>query len=373
KPDGSLYNKESAPKKYGTAKVYTSLFARHWDSWIEEEKNAIFAGALYRNKDVEHNSKLRNVLKGSGLESPVAPFGGTGDFSLTPHGEYIAFVAKAPEQNPATTTATYLYIVPHSGDKEPVALNKASEKHTARGATSAPAFSPDGKQILFLQMAINGYESDRNRIYLTDLKGNIKPLLLDWDRSPSSLIWAKDGDRFYAVAEDHGRSKLWQSPSLSVLTGGKPSDKEMQSIVTSGSVSSVSVLADDSKHGELLLSSTSLVSPTFYGVYSSKGYKVINTHKLDNYKGISSKQVEEFWYDGAERKIHGFMIKPSNFDKSKTYPLAFFIHGGPQGAWSDAWSTRWNPLVFAEEGYVAVAINPTGSTSYGQELTDAIR
>lgn len=73
------------------------------------------------------------------------------------------------------------------------------------------------------------------------------------------------------------------------------------------------------------------------------------------------------------QQIQAFVTYPQNFDKSKKYPLAYLIHGGPQGSWADSWSTRWNPKVFADQGYVVVAPNPTGSTGWGDELTDAIQ
>jgi len=91
--------------------------------------------------------------------------------------------------------------------------------------------------------------------------------------------------------------------------------------------------------------------------------------------GLSSEQVLEIHWDGAreDTSIHAWVIRPSTFNPRERYPLAYLIHGGPQGAWEDAWSTRWNPAVFAEQGYVVICPNPTGSTGYGQDFTDAIR
>ncbi|CRK40789.1 hypothetical protein BN1708_016832, partial [Verticillium longisporum] len=90
--------------------------------------------------------------------------------------------------------------------------------------------------------------------------------------------------------------------------------------------------------------------------------------------GLSEKQLENFWFKGAEGyDVQALVVKPSDFDEKKKYPLAFLIHGGPQGAWNDNWSTRWNPAIFAEQGYIAVMPNPVGSTGYGQNHTDAIQ
>jgi len=108
---------------------------------------------------------------------------------------------------------------------------------------------------------------------------------------------------------------------------------------------------------------------------STKPELVSSNAKGGSLFGLSTKQVDELWWNGAASgtKVHAWVVKPSGFDSKKKYPLAYLIHGGPQGAWEDAWSTRWNPAVFAEQGYVVVCPNPTGSTGYGQAFTDAIR
>lgn len=131
--------------------------------------------------------------------------------------------------------------------------------------------------------------------------------------------------------------------------------------------------------GDLIVSATSLVDNSKLYRLSQKSkssydHDLIFSGSRDGSAfGLSRKQVDDIWYDGAEQKVHAWVFKPSDFDSSKKYPLAYLIHGGPQGAWGDSWSTRWNPAVFAEQGYVVVAPNPTGSTGYGQRFCDAIK
>jgi len=184
----------------------------------------------------------------------------------------------------------------------------------------------------------------------------------EWDRSPSSILWSKDGKTLFLTVEEHGRIKLFSLPFTSKPTTPKQliSDHSLTGIYR----------ADSSN---LLLSQTSLTSPYILGLYSPHSKSLKSVYHQTS---LSQKSVQEFWFKGFNGiKVHGFMYLPESFNKKQKYPMAFLIHGGPQGAWEDSWSTRWNPAVFANagDGWVVVAINPTGSTGYGQNFTDAIQ
>lgn len=186
----------------------------------------------------------------------------------------------------------------------------------------------------------------------------------EWDRSPSSILWAQDGKSLYLTVEEHGRIKLFQIP----LGEENVDPKE---IISDHSLSGVFWAGND-----LLLSQTSLTNPSIVKLYNvdKKVLRPLFTAWSSN--PLSRKSVQEFWFDGYEKHpVHGFLHLPESFDRKKKYPLAFLIHGGPQGAWEDSWSTRWNPAVFANagDGWVVAAINPTGSTGYGQNFADAIQ
>lgn len=319
------------------------------------------------------NGMLLNLLRGvKNLESPVQPFGGTSDFAITSDGKTVAFLSKAPELGQANHTASYIYIVPHDRSSIAKAVNAPTSRGTpknARGASASPTFSPDGKTLAYLQMDDSTYESDRNKLYTTKLgSGVIKAVAHNWDRSPASLTYSVDGKSFFLLAGEYGREKLW---SLPVTAGANATPK---AITHEGSVSGFHQISDNS----ILVSNSSIVSSTGYAVVSTTGASepkvLLAPNKIDpQLAGLSDAQVEEFWYEGSWTKIHGWITKPSNFDPTKQYPLAFLIHGGPQSAWMNRWSTGWNPAVWADQGYVVVAINPTGSTGYGEELTDAIQ
>jgi dipeptidyl aminopeptidase/acylaminoacyl peptidase len=129
--------------------------------------------------------------------------------------------------------------------------------------------------------------------------------------------------------------------------------------------------------GSLFVSGSSLIDPSWYRIVDAKAIDsstlLSSSTREGSSFGLSRKQISEIYYPGAKRDVQAWVLKPSDFDENKKYPLAMLIHGGPQGAWLDSWSSRWNPAVFAEQGYVVVCPNPTGSTGFGQEFTDAIR
>ena len=385
-PNGELYNPEDEPKKYTTGMLYDSLMVRHWDKYVTPNRNAIWHGILHKAKPHITESKgryglgkLTNVLKGSRLESPIPPWGGQDNFDLSATG--VGFVAKDPDLNSATNTKSNFYYVkvdyPPNGPtySEPV----KSVIEGLEGASTAPVFSPSGKGVAFLQMKENGYESDKNRIVVEfDFENPATTVVLlesndgkgSWNRSPSSVSWSNDEKTLFLIAEDKGVTKLFK---LHIPVNSDMSTLP-EPLTQSGTVSDIQPLGTNSSH--LFLSGSSFIDDSVYSILdpveSAKAKVVSSNSHNGSFFGLSQDQVSDIWFQGAEVQVHAWVIKPSNFSSDKKYPLAYFVHGGPQGAWTDSWSTRWNPAVFAEQGYVVIAPNPTGSTSYGQHFTDAI-
>lgn len=370
-PNGTMYNAATAPKKYTTGRVYTSLFVRHWDFYIEEWKNSLFSGILKQSNGewLLDSVEFVNLLENTGLESPIPPFGGTDNYDT--NGVKLAFIAKDPKVNQATTTVSYVYIVDLKGGVPPIPINLPSSSYHLNGASTSPSWSPDGTKLAYLQMAEDGYESDRNRIFIY-ADGKISSLVPNWDRSPSKVSWSLDGDYLYLTAEEYGRVKLFILPSNPNKIKGDPTPI----LERSGSVTDFFPLG---KSENILITSTSIISPTFFSIFdaNTKTESIIFDPKASFSTGsatLKRSQIEDIWVtrdDGV--KIHSWVVKPSFYKEGEKYPLAFLIHGGPQGAWLDSWSTRWNPAVFAEQGYIVIAVNPTGSTGYGQKFTDAIQ
>lgn len=382
RPDGTLYNPDDEPKRYSTAKVYDSVMVRHWDKYVTPERNAIWYGLLHRSQGKFGLSRTFNALKSSDLESPMPPFGGSDHFDLSNNG--IVFVAQDPTLNQATNTKCDLYYVPITDfTKPPSSLPQIAETKGLEGAASSPVFSPEGKGAAFLKMKQNGYESDKNRIILvpdiSKLSATTEVMSSNdgkglWDRSPGGVRFSNDGKMLYIEAEEYGRGLLFKLP---VPISPVDLDKLPETVTHSGFLSDARSLSANSS--KLFISSTSFVDNSIYTIvdpadYSSSPRQLSSNSREGSSFSLSKSQVSEIWLPGAGKQdVHAWVIKPSNFNSSKKHPLAYLIHGGPQGAWGDQWSTRWNPAVFAEQGYIVVAPNPTGSTGYGQAFCDAIK
>jgi dipeptidyl aminopeptidase/acylaminoacyl peptidase len=323
--NGTAYNEELVAKSLSTARVYDQIYVRHWDTWLTPQTYALFSGTLTGKSKKTFGGTLNNLLKGvQGLETPVQPSGGTGDFAITPDGKTVALLSKAPELPQANYTASYIYLVPHDGSSVAKPVNAPKSKgtpKTARGASAAPIFSPDGKALAYLQMDEVDYESDRNKLYSTKIgSGVITAIAHNWDRSPSAVSYSTDGTTFLIQAEEYGRTKIFSLPTSA------DSKATPKAVTEEGSVSSFYQISTDS----LLVSNSSLVQSTGFAVVSSAGGKapkvLLDPRKLDSQlSGLEYNQIEEFWYAGNWTKIHGWIIKPIGFDRTKKYPLAFLV------------------------------------------------
>lgn len=385
--DGKLFNSEKAKPTHSTGRLYDSLYVRHWDHYETKEKNALWYGKLSRDKHGKLKlGKMFNAITEKGLECPIMPFGGTDNFDIC-H-DCIMFVAKDPELNPALSVKTNVYIlrIPDWSSDGATFLRVVLPGY--EGACTSPVLSRDGKKGAFLAMKTAGYESDKNEIFILqalsgdDLQpqrafasdGNFKG---DWDRSPSSICFSADSESLLAIAEDYGTAKLY-SIDADFTKNIKP-----KALTTKGYVTDCQPLAG----GKAFITATSLIDNSIYAIVDPVLPPGNPPHDLvtwshsnsgdGNKFGLSPSQVGSIWTPASNKdvlkEVHSIIVKPSNFDTSKTYPVAYIIHGGPQGSWADNWSTRWNLAVFAEQGYIVIAPNPTGSTGYGQEFTDSIR
>lgn len=396
-PDGSLYNPHDAKKPHSSGKLYTSLFVRHWDSYVEPQKNAIWYGLLEqaplesarRCAGKYSVSGLTNLIQVSGLvgvESPIPPFGGAGDFDISPSA--IVFVAKDPALNPATHTSCSCYYAPmfswtSVGTSANVQIQYLNIRKVTglQGAMSSPVLSSDGSSIALLAMREDGYESDKNRILYVPNPWDGKMIEIFesedgeglWDLSPSSVSFAHDDQSLLLHVEKEGRGVLYQLP-LGDAQKIKPD--ALKQLTHSGYVNdAVPAVA---KSPKLFVSSSSLIDNSLWTIidptHSDGDQMVSSNSRGGNAFGLSSSQVDEIWFKGAgDHPVHAWVVKPSNFKPGERYPLAYMVHGGPQGAWNDQWSTRWNPAVFAEQGFVVITPNIRGSTGYGQPFTDAIK
>ncbi|KAF2750345.1 hypothetical protein M011DRAFT_492573 [Sporormia fimetaria CBS 119925] len=384
-PNGTAFNPETATKPKHSGQLYENIYPRHWDRWITNERYAVFGGCLLANSSFSlAHPGPRNLLTGIEFtatrpESPVQPFGGNTDYDISPNGEMYAFLSKAPQLNKANYTASYIYLGPFDGSKPAVAFNGPDSEADAaghKGASGQPTFSPDSSKLAFIQQDEDYYESDRWQMYVVDVKrgadgiavSNYKALTAGWDRWVSSIQWAPDGESVFITADDSAITRAFNVP-LSADESFQP--KNLTSVT---SVAGLSVLPDSS----LLISSSAVwTTRDFSIVKDGKQETIFSATNVDKeLAGLGPHLLSEIFWTGSagfEQKLQAFVLKPSNYVANKTYPLAFIIHGGPQGAHMNAWSNRWNFQAWADQGFIVVAPNPTGSTSFGQRLTDVIQ
>jgi dipeptidyl aminopeptidase/acylaminoacyl peptidase len=324
-----------------------------------------------------HLAIARDLTPGD-FDSPVFSLGGQDNYAFSPDGQELCYTSNHDKVE-ATSTNNDLWIVPVSGGpaKNITGDNPASD--------STPLYSPDGKYIAYRAQQRPGYESDRFRLMLYDRKTGKKSSLSDgqdaFDRWVDSFTWSPDSKRIFLTAADNGESPVYMVPAQQ--------ENPLVLFETGGSNDSVTVTPDGKA---LVFSRTSIGFPAELFVRSLApderycGWDCLTqfrghgeeakqlTHMNDgSLSQIAMSSLEPFWFDGSTREpVQGFLVKPPNFDPSKKYPVKFLIHGGPQGAWGDDWSYRWNAELFAANGYVVIMINFHGSTGYGQKFIDAI-
>lgn len=340
---------EAEEKNPVKARVYTTLLFRHWNEWKTARKRHILAMAMEGGTYVD-------LTPGAG-EAPPFSLGGPDDYAISPDGKEVAYVANR-DPVPAISTNHDIYTVPISG-------GPATQITINPGADVSPLYSPDGKYLAFRSQARAGFESDRWRLMLFDrTTKRLTSLTESLDRPVESFTWARDGSRLFFVAQDRGRGVLY---SVSVNGGGLRA-------VISGPVHVDDVqFSPDGK--TMVFSQQSGSSPVeIFRVASTGGAPTPLTKMNESLLAqFELRPFEEFWVESSDRsRVHSFLVKPPAFEPKRKYPALILIHGGPQGAWGESWSYRWNAQVFASAGFVVVLLNPRGSTGYGQKFTDEV-
>jgi dipeptidyl aminopeptidase/acylaminoacyl peptidase len=331
------------------ASTFDSLLYRHWDQWQDGRRSHLFVMPAA-------GGEILDLTPG---DKDVPPFslGGPDAYAISPDGLEVCF-AMAADGEAATSTNTDLYVVPIEGGR-PVAIASGP------AAETSPVYSPDGKAIAYRAQVRPRYESDRFRltVYQRETR-EVLHLTETFDRWVTSITWSPDSSRLFFTAEDRGREPIYTVPA----TGGGVR------IVVHGDAHHGDVqLTPDGK--SMIYSGHSGSHPVaiFQG-FSSGGQPIQLTRLNDDVLSeFAVSRMEEVSYQTTDgSRIAGFVVKPPGFELGRSYPLLLLIHGGPQGAWGESWSYRWNPQVFAAAGFVVFMPNPRGSTGYGQSFTDAI-
>jgi dipeptidyl aminopeptidase/acylaminoacyl peptidase len=332
------------------ARVYTSLLYRHWTDWQGARRRHLFVVPAT-------GGTARDLMPGQIRDVPPFSLGGPDDYAISPDGKEVCF-AMSPDEDQAFSTNWELYTVPiEGGEAKKITVNPAAD--------ASPLYSPDGLYLAYRAQARPGFESDKWRLVVMARETGVASILTESiDRSVQSMTWSPDSKRIFFTLEDRGRTTLHAIP----VSGGGT----RQIIAASSHVDDVQFSPDGKT---MIYSEHSGSKPIeFYRVSSGGGAATPLTRANDSLlAAYPTTPLEQFTVTGADgASVQTFLVKPPGFNPQQKYPVLFLIHGGPQGAWGESWSYRWNPQIFAAAGFVVAMPNPRGSTGYGQQFTDQV-
>jgi len=348
---------DAAKADKSSAQIYDSMFVRHWDTWADGRRNTLFVAPLPAAgaAAVKGASAISATLAG---DAPSKPFGGNDDFVWSPDGtSVVASIRVQGNQEPWSTNFD-LYKLDATGKAAPVNLTAANPAWDA-----GPVFSADGKTLFYRAMKRPGFEADRFGLMALDLaSGKAREIAPQWDRSADGITLSADGSTVYTTAQDMGEHPLFAV---------KVADGVVSKVVGEGSISAFDIAGDtlafsrnSLKSGDQVFTSTTAAGAPQRAITQSAGEMLPDVNFGD---------FEQFSFKGWNNEtVHGYVVKPHDYQEGKKYPVAFLIHGGPQGSFGNGWSNRWNPQTYAGQGYAVVMIDFHGSTGYGQAFTDAI-
>lgn len=348
----------TADDGFGTGREYDELFVRHWSSWeTPGNYSRVFTFGLDDGKLVGNGAAMDGDLVG---DSPSKPFGGGEEIAWDAKGLNVYFTLRKADGDEPKSTDLDIYSSRIDGMEAPRNLTQANE-----ATDSLPAPSPGGKYLAWAAMERPGYESDRMVLMLREQGSEVtRALTKDWDRSVGSIAWAPDGKSVIVTAQD-----VLDHPAFRVdVETGK-----VTRLTGEGNVGSVIPLTD----GSIVYTMNSIQAPNEIFRRDAKG----KVTQLTDVNGavlaeIDPVTIERFSFAGAEGDtVWGQIIKPTGSatkGRDDKMPVAFLVHGGPQGSFGNSWSFRWNPKVMASQGYAAVTVDFHGSVGYGQEFTESI-
>jgi dipeptidyl aminopeptidase/acylaminoacyl peptidase len=379
---------EELKKSKVKAKIFSRLFYRHWNAFTEFKRSHLFVvsanavatglgpvpGETPQQEERPAGPRLQpKDLTPGDHDVPPFSLGGQDMYAISPDGQEVAYTSNIDEVE-ATSTNNEIFTVPIRG-------GTPKKISTSPGSDTTPLYSPDGKYIAWRSQARAGFEADKWRLLVQDRQsGKIDDASASLDRSVASFTW-RNGTLFF-TAEAQGEAPIYVTAADELIRKrvGKPFEF--------GRLHADDLVAANER---LFFTRMSIKGPNeiwtanlpqekdpivLMAAGAPRPYNATPvTHMNDGLLSqIDMQPLESFTFKGANNdEVQGFMVKPPGFDPNKKYPLKFLIHGGPQGAWGNSWTYRWNAELFAASGnYVVVMINFHGSTGYGQKFTDSI-
>ena len=363
-PDETAAADKARAEAKSQARVYDKLMVRHWDKWDEGKRSHIFVADAKTGEAKDLTPKLD-------ANAPPAPFGGSTDYAISPDGKELAFVAE-PLKDLAWSTNTDIWTVSLDGG-EPKNLTEAN-----KAADAQPAYSPDGRFLAYLKQGRPGFESDRWTMAIQTLAPQPAPDFAPFnavDLPVLSLDWVDTKGqeaRLIGTVDFKGTEPI---ADFIAKVGKLPDGNRENDFATNG-MSGINTAPRVLPGGGVVFVHSDAARPAeiYFAKASGNSVGTALTHHNDALLAqLDLAKAEPFTFKGADSdEVSGWLIKPPGFDPKKKYPVVFLIHGGPQGAWHDEWHARWNYQLVASPGYAVVAVNPRGSTGYGQKFTDQI-
>lgn len=357
----SALRADRAPTRVRT---YDNLMYRHWDRWDDGTRSHLFVVDLVGN---EPNDVMPNVR----MHVPPMPFGGAEAYDWSHDGQELAFSGRMENERSAWTTDLNVFTVPASGGS-PVVITAAN-----RAADYMPVFSRDGRWIAYASQRRAGFEGDKWRLMLYDRRARTsRELAPGWDFHANRFYFTPDNRSLIVETQDEGRTSLWRlSMTAEGTLDGSP-DRLMRS--NNSSQSSMAFQQGTDGAFTLVWIRDAMHRPpdVWTGRLSATGVREPRQITRENQTVLARLEMraaQDIEFTGVgDVTVHGFVVRPPGFDSTRTWPLMLLVHGGPEGAWLDQWNTRWNAQLFASMGMMVLALNPRGSTGYGQRFIDEV-
>ena len=338
-----------------TGRVIDDLMYKHWDEWVESIPHPFVAD--FNGKDEIKN--ISDIMEGEPYEAPMKPFGGTDDFAWTPDSKNIVYTSRkkqGKEYSLSTNSDIYIYNIE---SKDARNLTEGM-----MGYDTNPRISPDGHYMAWMSMERDGYESDKNRLFILDLQSGEKRYLTDeFDYSLDQLVWAENSKDIYFLSVVQGTEQIFkiniESKKIDQITNG---DFDYASISPVNDETLIALRHSISKPDEI------------YSIkMSTKEVSELSFENKDILDQLTMGKVEGRWIGTTDnKKMLTWIIYPPHFDPNKKYPTLLYCQGGPQSPVSQFWSYRWNLQLMAANGYVIVAPNRRGLYGFGQEWLEQI-
>jgi dipeptidyl aminopeptidase/acylaminoacyl peptidase len=372
------------------AQIFDHLLYRHWNHYTGPKRSHLFLVSV-------ESSAVRDLTPNDPHDVPPFSLGGDGGFAFSPDSKELAFTENLDPEPAISTNANIFTLDLTKPSAKPVKIS------TAKGGDFSPAYSPDGKFIAWRSQERAGYEADKFRLMLYDRANKSETDLLKGAKLPNKapahfdnwvdeIAWSNDSEHIFFVSGEKGEAPIYliDISSNELRRYGKALGEwgGIHPIMKGDNPVVAGTLVRVDRPAEFVVGDLSSLDDDIYTVrvfsaelqkpsedISPKSYEpYVLTHLNDALLAqLDLPKMQDFWFTAKDgTKLQGFLIPPPGFDAHKKYPVKFLIHGGPQGAWGDSWSYRWNAELFAANGYVVVMINPRGSTGYGQAVVDGV-